>query len=86
MGGPSTTTILTLNYYLRRFLDSFGELDNMQVETAEAVTFEKATEIRQVDSHTYEVNLQDDWCIGKGESRVSPVSKYQLSKDNVGMI
>jgi len=80
VGGRSKTTILTLNYYLRRFLDSFGELDNMEIETAEAVTFEKATKIKQIDSHTYEANLQDDWCIGKGESRVSPFSKYSYRK------
>lgn len=63
--------ILTLNYYLRRFLDSldfedkFGDED-MSVDK-KAVTFEKATEVRSIGSHTYEVNLEDDWCIGTGK-------------------
>lgn len=33
---------------------------------AHAVSFEKATAVRAIDSHTYEVELQDDWCIGTG--------------------
>ena len=65
--GCSKTVILTLNYYLRRFLDSLEELDSMAVDIDEAVTFQKATEVRRVDSHTYGVSLKDDWCIGKGE-------------------
>lgn len=62
------TTILTLNYYLRRFLEGFDELEDRMSVDKKAVTFEKATEVRQVDSHTYEVNLEDDWCIGSGKS------------------
>ena len=35
--------------------------------TKNAVPFAKATEVKVIDSHTYEVNLEDDWCIGTGE-------------------
>jgi hypothetical protein len=65
--------ILTLNYYLRRFLEGLDEdEDDMSVDK-KAVTFEKATEVRQVDSHTYEVNLESDWCIGTGK-----LSKFRV--------
>jgi hypothetical protein len=33
---------------------------------ANAVPFDKATAVKAIDSHTYEVELQDDWCIGAG--------------------
>jgi hypothetical protein len=33
---------------------------------ANAVSFDKATTVKAIDSHTYEVELQDDWCIGAG--------------------
>lgn len=33
-----------------------------------AISFADATAVKVVDSHTYEVNLQNDWAIGTGES------------------
>jgi hypothetical protein len=32
----------------------------------DAIPFVGATEVKAIDSHTYEVVLQDDWCIGSG--------------------
>jgi len=29
-----------------------------------AISFQNATAVKAIDSHTYEVNLHDDWCIG----------------------
>lgn len=46
-----------------------------------AVTFEKATEVRRVDSHTYEVNLEDDWCIGTGELSVIPFQHVFVNRE-----
>jgi hypothetical protein len=31
-----------------------------------AISFADATAVKVLDSHTYEVNLEDDWCIGTG--------------------
>ena len=33
---------------------------------ANAIPFVEATAVKVIDSHTYEVNLQDDWCVGSG--------------------
>jgi len=52
--------IYTPRYYLRRFLETMSV-------TKKAVPFAKATEVKIIDSHTYEVNLEDDWCIGTGK-------------------
>jgi hypothetical protein len=35
---------------------------------AQVVSFEDATAVKAIDSHTYEVDLQDDWCIGTGKN------------------
>lgn len=35
---------------------------------ATAISFADATAVKVLDSHTYEVNLEDDWCIGTGAS------------------
>jgi hypothetical protein len=35
-----------------------------------AISFVDATAVKVVDSHTYAVNLEDDWCIGTGISFV----------------
>jgi hypothetical protein len=45
----------------------------MSVEN-DAVPFKEATAVTVIDSHTYEVDLQDDWCIGSGKTRY-PVSR-----------
>lgn len=36
---------------------------------ADVISFKDATAVRVIDAHTYEVELQDDWCIGTGKSR-----------------
>lgn len=71
--------ILTLNYYLRRFLEGLDE-DDMSVNK-KAVTFEKATEVGQVDSHTYEVNLESDWCIGTGKRSIFRILYSKMPSD-----
>lgn len=35
--------------------------------TTNYVPFADATAVKTIDSHTYEVELQDDWCIGAGK-------------------
>lgn len=37
--------------------------------TTEFTTFKTATQVKAVDSHTYQVELQNDWCIGSGKLR-----------------
>lgn len=32
----------------------------------DAISFADATAVKALDSHTYEVNLDNDWCIGTG--------------------
>ena len=61
--GSSSIAIYTLRYYLRRFLATMSVTKN-------AVPFTKATEVKVIDPHTYEVNLVDDWCIGTGKFMV----------------
>lgn len=36
------------------------------------MAFERATTVKQVDSHTYSADFQEDWCIGAGKSRCRP--------------
>jgi hypothetical protein len=36
-----------------------------------AISFANATAVKVVNSHTYEVNLEDDWCIGTGTFNVT---------------
>lgn len=55
--------IYTSTYYPRRFLETMSVIKH-------SVPFTKATEVKVIDSHTYEINLEDDWCIGTGESMV----------------
>ena len=33
----------------------------------DVVSFAEATAVREIDTHTYEVQLQDEWCIGAGK-------------------
>ena len=61
--GWSSMVIYTSRYYLRRFLETMSVTKN-------AVPFAKATEVKVIDSHTYEANLEDDWCIGTGKFMV----------------
>jgi hypothetical protein len=35
------------------------------------ISFADATAVKVLDSHIYEVNLEDDWCIGTGTSNGS---------------
>ena len=36
------------------------------------MAFERATTVKQVDSHTYSADFQEDWCIGAGKLRCRP--------------
>lgn len=40
-----------------------------------AISFADATTVRVLDSHAYEVNLEDDWCIGTGISIADSIYK-----------
>ena len=49
-----------------------------------AVSYADATAVKALDSHTYEVELQDDWCIGAGECwlnkfHLHPTTDHRLS-------
>lgn len=46
----------------------------------EITTFDKATKVKAVDSHTYEVELQNDWCIGSGKFVVA--TRHDLTSND----
>jgi hypothetical protein len=54
---------LYVEILFRRFIETMSVTKNV-------IPFAKATKVKVIDSHTYEVNLENDWCIGTGEFMV----------------
>lgn len=45
---------------------ALGFLSGAAMANPNAISFADATAVKVLNSHTYEVNLEDDWCIGTG--------------------
>lgn len=44
------------------------------------MSFQEATAVRPLTSHTYAVDLSDDWCIGSGKFTGPCVDKFPVSQ------